>query len=206
MPAPASMGALAPAGLNVPAASGVGALASAELYVPAGSSVAALAPAPPYVPAGSTSSAAEEVAPAPGICVPDPPAWRAGARAAVRAGRIDQLRCRGGRAGAGNKCAGIRQHGRAGARRTERPGRVLGRGAGARGAIGSRRIGRRRARARAAVSAGRVDQLSRRGGRPGEWNIRAGIRQRGRAGARAAVGAGRVDCRRARSRWRGGGR
>ena len=151
--------------------------------MPAGSSVAALAPAPLYVPAGSTSSAAEEVAPVTGIYVPDPRAWARWRprRCTCRPDRPSPLPRRSRRAG--NKRAGIRQHRRARARRTVRPGRVLGRGAGARGAISSRRIGRRRARARAAVSAGRVDDLSRRGGRPGEWNISAGIRQRGRAGA-----------------------
>src|SRR5208282_4177484 len=52
-------------------------------------------------------------------------------------------------------------------------------GAGARGAIGARRIGRRRAGLCTAVRAGRVDQLRRRGGRARARNIRAGRRQHG---------------------------
>jgi hypothetical protein len=46
----------------------------------------------------------------------------------------------------------------------------------------------------------RVDNLRRRGGRPGEWNVRAGVRGRRRAGPGAAIGAGRVGRRRARAR------
>ena len=58
------------------------------------------------------------------------------------------------------------------------------------------RIGGRRGRARAAIRAGRVDDLGRGGGRPGDGNIRARRRKRRRAGPLTAVRAGRIGRRR----------
>ena len=55
------------------------------------------------------------------------------------------------------------------------------------------RIGRRRARARQTVSAGRVDNLRRGGGRPGRRNRSARRRQRRGARARCAVRAGGTE-------------
>ncbi len=65
-----------------------------------------------------------------------------------------------------------------------------------------RRPGRSSARSRqrrCTCRQGRQSPLPRRG-RPGEWNIRAGVRRRRRAGPGAAVSAGRVGRRRACAR------
>ena len=119
------------------------------------------------------------------------PQGRAGAGAAARPGRTcrsaARVTVRARRSTALRRGAPAESAGRDGAR---------WRGA----AVRPGRIDRRRARARQTVSAGKVDNLRRSGGRSGDGNIRARGRQRGRARARAAVSAGRIDRRRGPSR------
>ena len=116
---------------------------------------------------------------------------RARARQAVSAGRVGYFRRHGGRPGARN----IR------ARRRRR----LAAGAGCRDIIARLRKSIR-ARAREAISADRVENLRRGGGRLRDGNIRARRGKRRRARPRTAVSAGRIDRRRARARGRRVGR